>query len=367
MRSAPNDASISIELAQVLTRSDRVAQAITLLEDTVKRQPDSEPAREGLIGAYLIAGNLQGAHDAAEELEKHQPKSASGFYYAGLVAAREQHLDESKRDFEAALKLQPERLDVLASLARVESAQGAFDSAIGRVRAALEQHHDNTELLTLLGSLHFERKDFGQAAVAFDRTRQLNPGLWQPHRNLALVKLATNDINGALDEYQAALGLAPAEPQLVADAARVYEKQGKVDEAIARYEALYRGNPGAQQFAANNLAMLLVTYKKDRASLDRARELTSTFTSSGNGALLDTVGWVQFKRGEYQEALPILERAVERAPESKLIRFHLAMTQLELGLRDRARTNLESALTGADGLQWADEARSALATLKAHA
>ena len=367
MRIAPNDASISIELARVLSRSDRVAQAITLLEDTVKRQPQSVPAREGLIGAYLAAGNLQAAHGAAEELEKLQPKSASGFYYAGLVAAREQHLDESKHDLEAALKLQPERLDVLASLARVESAQGAYDSAIGRVRTALEQHHDDTELLTLLGSLYFQRKDFVQAAAAFDRTRELNPGSWQPHRNLALVKLATNDVNGALDEYQAALALAPGEPQLVADAARVYEKQGKVDEAIGRYEALYKGNPRAQQFAANNLAMLLVTYKKDRASLDRAHELTSTFTSSDNGALLDTVGWVQFKRGEYQQALPTLERAVERAPESKLIRFHLAMTQLQLGLKERARTNLESALAGAEGLQWAEEARSALATLKARA
>jgi tetratricopeptide (TPR) repeat protein len=235
------------------------------------------------------------------------------------------------------------------------------------VRTALGQHHDDTELLTLLGSLYFQRKDFVQATAAFDRTRELNPGSWQPHRNLALVKLATNDVNAALDEYQAALALAPSEPQLVADAARVYEKQGKVDEAIGRYEALYKGNPRAQQFAANNLAMLLVTYKTDRASLDRAHELSSTFTSSDNGALLDTAGWVQFKRGEYQQALPTLERAAERAPGSKLIRFHLAMTQLQLGLKERARTNLESALAGAEGLQWAEEARSALATLKARA
>ncbi len=62
-----------------------------------------------------------------------------------------------------------------------------------------------------------------------------------------------------------------------------------------------------------------------------------------------------------------MERAAERAPDSKVIRFHLAMTQLQLGLRDRARTNLESALNGANSFQGADEARTALASLKVRA
>lgn len=367
MRLAPNDVSISIELAQLLTGSERAAQAVSLLEDTVKRQPDSLPAREGLISTYLAAGNLTGAHDAAAELQVRQPQAAAGFYYGGLIAAREQHLDASQRDFEQALKLQPERLDVLAALVKVESARGNTDSAINRLHAALERNPDNSDLLTLLGSQYFERKNYAQATAAFERTRVLNPNTWQPHRNLAIVKLATNDVNGAVSEYQTALGLAPAEPQLVADAARLFEKQGKVDEAIARYEALYSGNPRTRQFAANNLAMLLVTYKTDRTSLDRARDLAGAFSASANGALLDTLGWVEFKRGEYKDALTVLERAADRSPDSRLIRFHLAMTQMQLGLSDRARTNLETALTGAEGLQWVDEARTALATLKARA
>jgi len=65
--------------------------------------------------------------------------------------------------------------------------------------------------------------------------------------------------------------------------------------------------------------------------------------------------------------LPALERAVERAPDSKVIRFHLGMAQLQLGLRDRARTNLESALAGPESFQGVDEARTALASLKARA
>jgi tetratricopeptide (TPR) repeat protein len=367
MKAAPNDAAVQVELAQLLARTDRAAQGVTLLEETAKRLPDDAAVREGLVRAYIAAGNLQGARAAAEELKTRQPQSAAGFYYAGLVAVQEKRLDEAQSNFESALKLQPRRVDVLTSLARVEVSRGASAAAISRVRAALEQDPQNVELLNLLGGLYFDGKDFNHAADMFTRASTLNPRLWQPHRNLALVKVAANDPDGAVSEYQAALKLAPAEPQLVADAARLYEQQGRIDAAIAGYEVLYQGNPQMRQFAANNLAMLLVTYKKDEASLDRARDLTSNFVTSNNGLLLDTVGWVRFKRGEYQDALPTLERAIEQAPESKLIRFHLAMTQLRLGLRDRARTNLEAALTGSDNFQGAEEARTVLASLKSRA
>jgi Flp pilus assembly protein TadD len=79
---------------------------------------------------------------------------------------------------------------------------------------------------------------------------------------------------------------------------------------------------------------------------------------------LDTAGWVRFKRGEFKDALPTLQRAVDRAPGSSVIRFHLAMAELQMGMRDQARSNLETALTGSAEFQGMNEARVALASLK---
>jgi Flp pilus assembly protein TadD len=109
---------------------------------------------------------------------------------------------------------------------------------------------------------------------------------------------------------------------------------------------------------------LLVTYKSDRASLDRARDLSSGFESSQKGSLLDTSGWVRFKRAEYPQALAVLQRAVDRAPDSKQFRYHLGMTELRMGQTAQARRDLEAALAGSGSFAGADEARSALATLK---
>jgi cellulose synthase operon protein C len=110
---------------------------------------------------------------------------------------------------------------------------------------------------------------------------------------------------------------------------------------------------------------LLVTYKTDKASLDRARDLTSAFAMAQDSALLDTNGWVRFKRHELQDAAAVLERAATRSPDSPVIRYHLGMTELQLGLKDRAQSNLEMALSGTARFPGADDARVALASLKA--
>jgi tetratricopeptide (TPR) repeat protein len=367
LQAAPNDAEARIELAQLLAQTGRVPQSVTVLEDTVKQLPDNAQAREGLIRGYLAAGNLQGARAAAEELKTRQPQSAAGFYYAGIIAAQDKRWDESQSNFKRALQLQPNRLDVLSSLVRVEVSRGSYDAAIGTMQTALEHDPNNADLLNLLGEVYFDRQDFKDAGDAFARASAQDPRQWQALRNLARVKLAVHDLDGAASEYQAAVKVVPGEPQLVAEAATFYEKHGRTDEAIAAYEGLYRQSPQAQKFAANNLAMLLVTYRHDPASLDRARDLTNGFATSDNGGLLDTMGWVRFKRGEYQQALATLERALDKAPDSRVIRFHLAMDQLQLGLREKARTNLESALNGAGSFQGAEEARLALANLKVRA
>jgi len=110
--------------------------------------------------------------------------------------------------------------------------------------------------------------------------------------------------------------------------------------------------------------MLLVSYKHDEPSLDRARDLTAGFMASSDSTFLDTNGWVHFKRSEYAEAVPVLRRAVERAPDSKQIRFHLGMAELRAGQTERARDDLEAAVSGTATFSGSDEARTALAALK---
>ncbi len=367
MDSAPTDVGVRIQLAELLALTRRADQAVTLLEGTVRLAPTDPAVHEALTRAYLAKGDLTAAREAAEELEALRPKAAVGYYMAGWVAQADKRPDDAERALEQALVLQPGALDVLETLTRLELSRNEGSRAIAQAQGAVERDPKNPLPLNLLGELYLTTRDIPRAEQAFRHATELAPRWVVPYRNLALSRLASHDTAGAIAEYEAGLKNVPGNAQLTTELAALYERAGRIDDAIAQLDALYKTNP-RQEMIASNLAMLLVTYRTDSHSLDRARDLTASFASSDNASLLDSSGWVRFKRGEYAEAVETLARAAQRAPESKEIRYHLAMAELRAGQRDRARTDLEDALSGgAARFVGADNARAVLASLKSGA
>jgi predicted Zn-dependent protease len=115
---------------------------------------------------------------------------------------------------------------------------------------------------------------------------------------------------------------------------------------------------------ANNLAMLLVNYRHDPASLDRAQQLTEKFNNLSEPAFLNTRGWVKFKRGEYQAALSLLAQAVDKSPQSPVMRYHLGMAQWRTGDHQAARENLEAAVKTGSGFMGVKEAQATLEEIR---
>lgn len=363
MEVAPDDAATRTLLARLLDQSGRSDQAMAILQEGVGRTPKSVPLRVAVLQMHLSRHDAKAALETAEQLKELEPQSSVGMYFAGLALLEQGRLDDSRKELERALAFNPGDFQTLLALVNVETAAKKPERAVARVQEAADKSPNDARLLNLLGELHMRTKDFERADRELERAQASAPKWWLPYRNLALVHRAAGDTPGAIAQFEAGLKVAPAEAPLVIEAAQFFEAQGRIDEAISAYEALYKGNLQAQQLAANNLAMLLVTYKTDSASLDRARDLTRAFVSTNDGSLLDTSGWVRFKRGEYRDALPVLERASAAAPDSRLIRYHLAMAELRLGMKERARSNLESVLQGATDFSGSAEARSALASL----
>jgi tetratricopeptide (TPR) repeat protein len=361
LQAAPGDTSVTIELARLMQQTGRSDEALALLNEAAHKAPDLS-VREELVRAYLSKRDFAVARTTAHELETSYPDAVTPHYLAGLAAQGENKPDDAHKEFERALAMQPHALEVLSALARLELGRGQAEQAIELVKNAAERDPSNAYVWNLLGELYLARQSVAAAVDAFTCASRLLPQWWVPYRNIAFARSAANDVTAAISQYNTAIGVAPWEPGLVIELAELYEKHDRVDEAIGSYDAWHKKNPRVQ-LVANNLAMLLVTYRSDRVSLDRARELTRGFDSSTEAAFLDTDGWVHFKRAEYADALPPLERAAERAPDSHLIHYHLGMAELQAGRTDRARAELQTAVSGAAKFQGLDEARSALASL----
>ncbi|MGH8210545.1 MAG: tetratricopeptide repeat protein [Steroidobacteraceae bacterium] len=363
---APKDTQLRVELAEVLVRNNNTEQAVTLLEQAVREAPADLPAREVLVRAYMAKRDFAAARTAADDLKTLRPDSAVGFYLAGIIAQDDKRLDDSEKEFEHALSLRPNAIDVLLAISHLEVARGQSGKAVARLQDLMARDQKNALAENLLGEIYQATKDYPHAEEAFTHVVALAPHWAVPYRDLAHMKVSTNDAVGAIKAYEVGLKAAPNDASMAVELAALYERQDDVDDAIAQLDAVYKRNPGLQS-VANNLAMLLATYKTDKRDLDRARDLSATFVTSSDASLLDTHGWVRFKRGEYAEALPVLERALERKPDSGEIRYHAAMAELHAGQRARARDHLESALSGSAKFVGSDEARAALASLKGSA
>jgi Tfp pilus assembly protein PilF len=141
--------------------------------------------------------------------------------------------------------------------------------------------------------------------------------------------------------------------------AALYVRNGNADLAIQVYENALRRNPAAD-VAANNLAMLLVTYRKDQRSLDRAKDLTARFASSVNASFLDTYGWVLYKRGEAAAAVATLQDVLAKEPNQPVALYHLGMAQALAGQSAAARDSLTHALESGRNFAGIEEAKATL-------
>jgi tetratricopeptide (TPR) repeat protein len=341
-------------------------EAVKVLQMARDKAPTNANALEAMVHAQVAAGDLTAAAAAASQLTTLRPDSPSGPYLAGMVAQRQKKFDEARVLYEKALQLQPRFFAALEALAQLHLLRNELPQAIAVVKHAIDGDPTDAQSYDLLGQLYLAQKNPPLAIETLSKAAQLAPHSGMILRNLALAKYAAKDTAGAVVSYQDAIKAAPNDAFFVVELAELYQSLGRIDNSIQTYDTWQRANP-AERVVANNLAMMLVTYHTDQASLDRARDLTSSFESSNDPNLLDTVGWVHYKREEYLQALPLLRHAADRVPPSQVIYYHLGMVELRSGQVDQAKKDLQSAVAGTAAFPGADDARRTLASLQRQA
>ncbi|MFQ3610180.1 MAG: tetratricopeptide repeat protein [Fimbriimonadales bacterium] len=117
---------------------------------------------------------------------------------------------------------------------------------------------------------------------------------------------------------------------------------GKNREADRWFRIAVETDP-QNHIALNDYAYMLAEEGRD---LERALKMAQKAVAikSGQGAYYDTLGWVLYKLGRYEEALRELRIAVQTAPETAELRYHLAATYAKLGRTQDALVELEKSL-----------------------
>jgi tetratricopeptide (TPR) repeat protein len=350
------------DLANLYSQQNNLDAVVGQLDEVLKQDPANRPALEGKFKTFVFQKNWTKAMDVADQLKQMLPNDAIGFYFAGLVNQAEQKLPESIEQFESALAVAPDAVQPLSQLVKSHLAMGKRDVAEKRLLEVIELNQKNFVAHNLLGELQLTSKRFEEAKKSFETALAANDKWAILYRNLATARLALKDEDGAVKAMEEGIEKTGGSSLLVTGLATYLEKAGKLDQAIAQYEKVLKDDPKSQ-LAANNLAMLLIEYKTDDASRARARELSRMLADSKEAAYLDTVGWVEYKFGDYQKATEYLEKAVQAAPDAALIRFHLGMAYVGLGNKVLAKDNLKQAVDANIDFKGLDQAKAELEKL----
>jgi predicted Zn-dependent protease len=359
----PADANARFDLAQYFLQSGRPLQARSLTDALVQQDPKSLDFQQAAFKAAMAGKDYSAAADAVAAIDAAAPEKPIGPFLAGVLADGQGKGDEAVRQYTRALELEPRAQEPLSVAVRQLVLQKKGDKALQLIDGIVAKAPENAFALNLRGELLAGQQRWPEAITALQAASQAAPQWWQPYHNLALAHMGQKDADGAVQILKdAASKLEQSEP-LAVDLATLLLRMGRQDDANAAYEALVAKHPESD-IGANNLAMLLVTYRDDPASLKRAGELADRFAQSRSADYLDTRGWVLFRQGKAPEAVPALEQAVALAPEAAAARYHLALAQFAAGQKQSARDNLERALQSKQPFEGMVEARAKLAQWK---
>lgn len=359
----PTDRQVRLELAQLLAQTGKAEQARPILEQLSTEGAGEVGVLEALFRVQASMKDISAARTTAQSIQRLRPELPLGAYLEGAVNESEKKFDAAIALYEAALKVQPDAGEPLAGIVRIEVQRKRLPQALARLDQAIAANPDNVVARNLKGEVLTAQGQIAAATATFQAAIDRAPQWWMLYRGLALAHLAGKNTDAAISALELGMQKTNGAASLGTELAALYERLGRPDDAIRTYDKMLAQDP-ASVAVANNLAMLLVSYRSDQPSLDRAQQLTGKLSHVTAPAVLNTRGWVKFKRGEYQESLNLLQQAVAQSPESPVMRYHLGMAQLRTGNRDAARENLEVALNSGGKFVGSEEARLALEELK---
>jgi Tfp pilus assembly protein PilF len=194
----------------------------------------------------------------------------------------------------------------------------------------------------ILGAQYFAGKNYSAAQTEFERTIQLDPNNMQAYLRLGKVFEVTGQNHPAIAQYQKALDLQAKHAPLATLVGNLYLEEGDLETARKYYNQALSADPNFPIAIANIAWVDAQEGKNLDVALGMAQKAKSLMPEMPS--ITDTLGWVMYKRGSYESAVPLLQECVQKSPDSAKFRYHLGMTLLAAGQKAKGKVQLETAL-----------------------
>jgi len=322
------------ELGEQMQSAGQADHAIGLYRYYLAKDPGNLPVREFLSKIYLLEGRY----------------------------------DEARTELDAVLRKDENNLSAQLLLGLVEARTGNSAEALKIFKRVRQTSGSTFEILMQIGSLQRELRMYAEAAASFSEAAGISPDRYEPYLNLAIIYDATDDAVKAEENARKALVLEPQRSNIRAYLAQVMTKEKRYHEAVDILNEGLRDSPedttllyqlGITYDAGGEFDLTVDALKKllkadpDHAdalnylgyswadrnmNLEQALELIEHALRIQPDAahIMDSLGWVYFRMGQYEEALKHLLKAAEKMSEDPTVLDHVGDTYEKLGKMDLA-------------------------------
>jgi len=251
---------------------------------------------------------------------------------------------------------------VLNQLIDLDLLDKHFDAARQRIRRQFQKTPDAPAAHFFEGKILAAEGKWDAVEAEAQKTIQIDSNFASAYDLLVQAYLATKRLPQAVSQLEALLSKSPNDTSALMTLGLVYEQMKDYPKERDAYEKLLAIKPDFAP-ALNNLAYIYTERLNDlNKAYDLARKAHEL--QPQDAAAADTLGWVLYKRGDYQQALAVLQEAAEKAPDTAEIQFHLGMTAYMMGQTDLARVALKKAASAANDFPGKDESKRRLALLE---
>ena len=309
----PEEPEVLVRLADHFLYTKNLKRAIELYLKILERQPDAIDIYQKLALSYVQDGDKKQAISTLEEIVKKEPLK---YQIHNLIG----ELNESLKDWAAArtaykssIIVNPDQLENYLKVCllelRLQNPAGAFEI----LKKAKEKFPDMPQVPYFHGLAYSELKDYPKSVMAFEEAYLMS----QTNPNIRLES-----------DFYFYYGAA-------------CERNGEFERAVNLFKKAIELNPDYAD-AYNYLGYM---YADKGINLDESLKLIEKAISyePNNGAFIDSLGWIYYRLGKYDQALVELQKAVDLIKDDSVVFEHLGDVYQKLGKKDQAAIQWQKA------------------------
>ncbi len=336
----PESAQWTLEYGEFLQKRKLFKEAEDLYKDFLQRNPEAFHIRQALLQLYLRQDRYQDALKLIEKIEKEigpQPQVELRKALLLLDLSRDKEAEEILRGL---LIQDPENEVARFYLGVTLERQGLKEEAT----ATYESIPPDSKIFALaIRRLAVLVKDPAELKTLFERALEKKP---EDKELYILAGTVFEDLDRCDIGYEfikQGLEQFPDDQQLLLSAGFLLVCVGQEKKALEMVEPLLSkdpNNPTLLNFVGYTYAELNLELEKAEKLIKKALKLRPN-----NGYILDSLAWVYYHKGEYQKALDIIDKAIEKVDNDPIIYEHQGDILKILGREKEALEAYKKALS----------------------